>query len=231
MTSSGTTSFAPSNGELVLAAFARLQIRAPSIRQEHLLSAQREFNFMFSEWSNKQVNLWKVIRTQTTLTSGTAAYSVDANTIMILDASIVLDFGTTSESRRFITPISRTQFLSFGNQQTLGPPTSYWFDRLITPTVTFWPVPDDNGPYTWDYFSVIQIDDVNLANGETPNVPYRWFDAMVAGMAYRLARVYAPQLEQQRKADAGEAWNAAASQDVELVPFTISPGIGAYYRR
>ena len=231
MTTSGTTAFAPSNGELVIAAYERVQVRAPSLRQEHMLTAKRELNFMFREWDNRGVNLWKVERTQTTLTAGTATYSVAASTIMILDASIVLAFGTSNESRRYITPISRTTYLSFPNQQTQGFPTSYWFDRLESPTITFWPVPDSNGPYTFDYFSYTQIDDANLSGGETPDTVPRWFDAIVAGLAHRLSRVYAPNLEAMRKADAKEAFDVAATQDTESVPISFGFNVGAYYRR
>lgn len=231
MTTSGTYAFSPSNGELVLAAYERINIRVPEVRQEHMLSARREFNFMLADWSNKSPNLWEVIRTQTTLTAGTATYSVAAKTIMILDASIVLNFGTSTESRRYITPISRTEYLSFANQQVQGPPTVYWYDRLVSQTITFWPVPDSNGPYTFDYFSCTQIQDANLSSGETPDVPYRWLDAIVSGLAHRLARIYAQPLEQIRKMDAMEAWEKAAAQDTENVPTTFAPGIGNYYRR
>jgi hypothetical protein len=231
LTSSGTYAFSPSNGELVLAAYERIQIRAPEIRQEHMLSARRELNFMFAEWSNKGVNLWEVVRRQQVLTQGTATYSINANTIMILDGSIVLNFGTSSESRRYITPISRTEYLSYPNQQIQSPPNVYWFDRLISPTVTFWPVPDGNGPYTFDYFACTQIQDANLPAGETPDAPYRWFDAIVAGMSHRAARIYKPELETIRKADAMEAWGVAATQDTENVPTVFAPQLSGYYRR
>ena len=231
MTSSGTYAFSPSNGEIVLAAFERIQIRAPSIRQEHMFSAHREINFMFSQWSNKQPNLWEVIRTQTTLVPGVATISLPAKTVMVLDASVVLNFGSINESRRYITPISRTEYLSYANQQVAGPPTVFWFDRLISPTLTFFPVPDSGGPYTFDYFTCIQMQDANLPSGETPDVPYRWFDAMIAGLAYRLARIYMPQLEQIRKADADEAWTNAATQDNENVPLMLAPQLSQYYNR
>ncbi len=231
MTSSGTFSFAPSNGEIVLAAYERDQIRAPELRQEHMATAQREINLTLVKLANFTPNLWSVVRTQTTLTAGTATYSLTPQTVMVLDASIVLNFGTANESRRYITPISRTEYLSYANQQTPGPPTVYWFDRLIAPTVTFYPVPDSNGPYTFDWFGVTQIQDVNLAGGETPDVPYRWFDVLVADLAHRLSRVYAPQLEQFRKIDADEAWKIAAAQDTENVPFMLAPGLSTYYRR
>ena len=238
MASSGTYSFGPSNGELALAAFERVFIRAPSLRQEHMVSARRELNFLFSQWSNQGPNLWEVIRTQTVLTPGTATYTIAPQTVMILDASIVLNFGSANESRRYITPISRTEYLSYANQQSQGQPTVYWFDRLISPTVTFYLVPDSNGPYTFDYFSVTQIQDANFAGGETPNVPYRWFDALVAGLAYRLARIYPPQIpgfdpmafRTTLKGEADEAWRIAATQDIENTPLLLAPGLSSYYR-
>lgn len=195
-----------------------------------MASARRELNFIFSGWSNYTPNLWTVIRTQTVLTPGTATYSITPQTIMILDASIVLNFGTQNESRRYITPISRSEYLSYANQQSPGQPTVYWFDRTIAPTITFYLVPDSNGPYTFDYFSCLQIQDANLTGGETPNVPYRWFDAIVAGLAHRLSRIYAPQLEPVRKTDADEAWRVAATQDIENVPLVLAASLSSYYR-
>lgn len=231
MASSGTYIFFPSNGRIVLAAFERIGIRAPSLRQEHMQSAYLELNFLFGKLSNEQPNLWEVIRTQTTLTPGTATYTLTKQTVNVLDASIVLNFGTQNESRRYITPISRTEYLSYANQQTPGPPTVWWLDRLETPTITFYPVPDNNGPYTFDFFSVTQIQDANLAGGETADVPYRWLDAILAGLSHRLSRIYAPTLEALRKVDADEAWKTAAAQDTENVPLTLAPALATYYRR
>jgi hypothetical protein len=238
MASSGTFSFAPSNGELALAAFERIFVRAPELRQEHMLSVRRELNLLFGQWSNQGPNLWEVIRTQTVLTAGQATYSIPPQTVMILDASVVLNINTQFESRRYITPISRTEYLSYANQQSQGQPTVYWFDRLIAPTLTFYLVPDANGPYTFDYFSVTQIQDANLAGGETPNVPYRWYDAIVAGLAFRLSRIYPPslpnvnplELRNTLKADADEAWRIAATQDTENVPLVLAPDLTMYYR-
>ena len=193
-------------------------------------SAYNEFNFLLSALSNLQPNLWKVIRTQTVLTPGTATYTLPAYTVMVLDASIVLNFGTQNESRRYITPISRTEYLSYANQQSPGQPTVFWFDRTETPTVAFYLVPDSNGPYTFDFFSCLQVQDANLTNGETLDVPYRWLDAVVAGVAHRLSRIYAPQLEPVRKADALEAWTIAATQDTENVPLQLAPALQGYFR-
>lgn len=175
--------------------------------------------------------MWEIVRVQTTLTPGVATITLPANVVLVTDASIVLNFGTSNESRRYITPISRTEYLSYANQQVPGPPTVWWFDRLITPTITFFPVPDSSGPYTLDYFYASQMQDANLASGETPNVPYRWLDCIVAGLSHRLARIYAKDLEEMRKTDADEAWKIAAAQDVENTPIMLAPALSQYYRR
>lgn len=196
-----------------------------------MLTARREINLLFVEWNNKQVNLWKVEFDSFALTPGIATYSIPAKAVLILDAYITTQAGSQfSQNNRYITPLSRTQYASLSNPNTPGAPTQYWFDRLIAPTITFWPVPDNNGPYTFGYYRAVQIQDANLPAGETPDVQVRWLDALVSGLAHRLSRTYAPEIEALRKADAKEAWEIAAAQDTENVNLSIAPSLGRYYR-
>jgi hypothetical protein len=231
MASSGTYVWTMSNGETVLEAYERIQVRATSIRQEHMVSARRALNLLLVEASNRQVNLWKVQQNSFPLVQGTALYNLPANTVLVLDAWVSSNTGTPNQTDIYITPISRTEYATFSNKQTPGRPTSWWMDRLISPTLTVWPVPDASGPYVFNYFSCVQMQDANLAGGETPDLPYRWLDWFAAGLAHRLSRYYAPQLEAARKEDAKEAWTIAATQDVEPVALAISPNIRGYYRR
>lgn len=197
-----------------------------------MLTARREINLLFVEWNNKQVNLWKVEFDSFALTPGIATYSIPAKSVLVLDAYITTQAGSQfSQNNRYITPLSRTQYASLSNPNTPGAPTQYWFDRLIAPTITFWPVPDNNGPYTFGYYRAVQIQDANLPSGETPDVQARWLDALVAGLAHRVSRTYAPDLEALRKVDAKEAWDIAAAQDTENVNLSVSPGLGRYYPR
>lgn len=231
MTSSGLYNFSLSNGEATLAALERVQIRHPEIRQEHMLTARREINLLLSEWSNRQVNLWEVVPLTVSLVQGTATYSIPSKVVMILDAYRSLNNGTPQQIDAFMYPISRSIYATIANKFDQGPPTTFWFDRLINPTVTMWPVPDGGGPYTFACYAVTQMQDAGIPGGETPDIPYRWLDALVAGMAYRMARVYRTDMEAQRKADYMDAWGIAASQDTENVPFTITPAISTYYYR
>lgn len=227
VTTSGTYNFAPSLGETVLTAFARIGVRRTEIKQTHMEDAKQEANMLLAKISNLQPNLWTVDLQALPLLQGSATYTVPAETVMILDAYIRYGSPTTDRS---IYPISRSEYSTYPNKATQAFPTIYWFDRLISPTITLWPVPDGNGPYTLYYYRVRQVQDADYVNGQNIEIPYLWLDAFVAGLAYRLARIYAPQLEGQRKMDADEAWQNAATQNVENVTLMFNPGLSAYFR-
>jgi|ERR1700748_658535 len=226
--SSGTFSFNLSNASIAQQAFARIQVRRPQILAEHMADAYAETNLMLQGLSNLAPNLWTVDLVSVPLVQGTATYSVDPSIIMILDAYI--SFVNSPASDRLIFPISRTEYASYPNKQAQGTPSVFWLDRLIDPSVTLWYVPDQSGTYTLNYYACRQIQDANFPAGEVPNVPSRWLDYMVAGLAHRMARIYAPAVEAARKADADEAWKIAATADVENVDLVLAPQLENYYR-
>ena len=228
MTSSGTFNFFLSNASIVQQAFSRIQIRRPQLLAEHMTDALNEYNLMLASLSNLQPNLFSVELVSVPLIAGQGVYTVDPSVIMILDAYISLVSSTTSD--RLVFPISRSEYASYPNKTAQGAPTVFWFDRLADPTVTLWYVPDATSTYVLNYYAVQQIQDANLTNGETPAVPYRFLDCLVANMAHRMSRIYAPQLEAQRKIDADEAWKIAAAQDTENVGFFVTPQMDSYYR-
>lgn len=227
---SGTYNFAPTLGEVVLYAFARIGIRRTEILQTHLADARLEANLLLAKISDTQPNLWTVDLQALPLIQGASTYTVPAETTMILDAYV--RYGNPSTDRAMY-PISRSEYSTYPQKSLQAFPTVFWFDRLISPTITIWPVPDGNGPYTLFYYRVRQVQDAEYSdatNALNIEIPYLWLDAFVAGLAARLARIYAPSMESQRKADADEAWALAAKQDVENVALMISPGLTSYFR-
>lgn len=231
MTSSGTTNFQITTGEAVLDAYERCGLTSGMLEQKHFFTARRQLNLMLaSEWSNRGVNLWTVQLRSQLLTQGTAAYSISADVIMILDAYRSTNQGTTTQTDIYITPISRDDYAAYPMKQTPGPPNQYWFDRLETPTLTLYPVPDNGGPYFLNYYAFVQVQDSNIPSGSTPDVPVRWYDALCAGLAWRVSRTFAPMKTKDLKMDYDEAWKLAGTADTENVPIRISPAIGNYYR-
>jgi hypothetical protein len=221
---SGTYNFAPTIGSLALAAFDRCGIRRTEVLPQHMESAYLETNLMQSDWGADGITWWTVELIQQPLTQGVATYSVPANVVTVLDLYI-----NNGSSNRLITSFSRTDYASLSEPSETGFPTSYWFDRLLASTITLWPVPDNANTYTMGYYAYTQIQDSVIRQGGQPAIPYWWLDAFTAGLAYRLSRMYAPQLEDKRKVDYQEAY-AKACKQIEAVPLFLQPGLQGYFR-
>lgn len=230
MTTSGTYTFDPSLGELTIYAFNQIGIRATSLVQEHLTSARMATNMMLSRWSNQGVNLWAVDLVTDALIQGQATYTVDPSTVMILDAYVTQTTGTSQPIDRLIMPISRTEYASYPNKTQQGFTTTFWFDRLLNPTVTLWPVPDGTSAQYLKYYRVRQLQDANLSNAQTLDIPYLWLEAFADNLAYRLARIWAPEKAPLWKPIADESYQVAANQNVENAPTYVSPMISGYFR-
>lgn len=230
MTTSNTYTFNPSLGEIVLYAYNLCGVRNTALLQEHFEAARMATNLMLSRWSNQGVNLWKVDLVSTPLITGQATYPVEPKTVMILDAFITTD-STGENVDRIILPISRTEYASYPNKEQQGFPTVFWFDRLLSPTVTVWPVPNTvNGSQSLNYYRVVQIEDANLTNAQTVDIPYLWLEAFAYGLASRLAMIWAPEKIQILKPMSDEAYDIASRQNVETANFYLSPQISGYFR-
>ena len=231
MTTSGTYTFNPSLGELVIYAFNLCGLRGTSVLQEHMQSARMASNMLLSRWANQGVNLWKVDLVTVPLVTGQSTYTVSANTVVILDAYVTNDM-TGENIDRIIMPVSRTEYASYPNKEQQGFTTTFWFDRLISPnpTITLWPVPDGSSAQYLKYYRVRQIQDAALQNGVQVEIPYLWAEAFAYGLAARLAIIWAPDKVAMLKPLADEAYQIAAEQNIENSAVYISPQISGYFR-
>lgn len=225
---SGTYNFAPGMGEAVLYAYGLCGVRRTALTQQHFEDARMATSMMMLRWSSKGVNLWQVELAQIPLCKGQSTYSVPSNTIVMLDAYITLNTGAAGIDR-LILPISRTEYASYANKQQQGFSTTFWFDRLLAPTVTLWPVPDGTTS-CFKYYRLRQTQDSVMTNGTQVEIQPYALEAYVQGLAYRLALSWAPDKVPMLKPLADEAYNDFADQNVETAQQYISPMIGGYYR-
>ena len=227
MSLSGTYDYNPSLGEITLYAFNLCGIRNTELLQEHMESARMAANMMLGRWSSQGVNLWTVDLQTISLVQGTSTYAVPVNTVVMLDAYITTTSGGATTDR-LILPISRTEYASYPNPTQQGFPTTFWFDRLLSPTVTLWPVPTGNET-AFKYYRMRQIQDANFTGGQNVELPYYFLEAAAYGMAQRLAMIWAPDRVAMLKPMADEAYDIAASQNIETAAFYISPTISGYF--
>jgi hypothetical protein len=220
--------FNPSLGELTLYAFNLCGIRPTALLQEHMQSARMAANLLLGRWSSQGVNLWAVDLQTVPLVQGTTSYSVPPETIVILDAYITVGAGSTAYNR-LILPISRSEYASYAQPEQQGAPTTYWFDRLLSPSITLWPVPDGSET-SLSYYRLRQIQDANFTSGQNVEIPYYALEAFATGLACRLAAIWAPDKAVALKAMADEAYNIFADQNVETSSVYLTPQLGSYFR-
>jgi len=230
LTTSGTYAFNPSLGELTLYAYNMVGVRNTALLQEHMQAAKMATNMMLASWANQGVNLWAVDLITVALVQGQTTYSVDGDTVMILDAYMQTDNGSGQPIDRIILPVSRTEYASYPNKEQQGFTTTFWFDRLIAPTITLWPVPDGSSAQYLKYYRVRQLQDSNYISGQTVEIPYLWLEDFADGLAFRLAKIWNPQIAPALKGVADQSYDIAARQNVEQAQQYISPQISGYYR-
>ena len=228
MSTSNTYSFDPALGETILYSYNLIGIRPTALLQEHFEAARMAANMMLSRWSSQGVNLWCVDLETVPLTQGTATYPVPADTITMLDAYISTTTGSSTIDR-IIKPVSRTEYASYPNKVQQGFPTTFWFDRTLSPTVTLWPVPDGSQT-NLKYYRVRRVQDSNLQNAENVEIPYYFLEAFAFGLAQRLALIWAPEKVAIMKPLADESYQIAVSQNVETAQQYISPQLSGYWR-
>lgn len=226
MSTSGTYTFNPSAGELTLYAYQLIGLRPTSLVQEHMDSARTAMNMMLANWSNKGVNLWEVTKTVVPLVAGQSTYAIPAQTVVMLDAYVA---SGSPEIDRIILPISRTEYASYPNKAQEGYPTVFWFDRLLSPTVTLWPVPDGSQT-SLVYYAVNRLQDANMNGTEQVDIPPIWLEAFAYGLAFRLGMIWAPEKAATMKPLADEAYEVAAAQNIETSQVYISPMLSSYFR-
>jgi len=221
--------FNPDAGELVLEAYSRCMVRPTEITATHLKRGETAANLILAEFSNMQPNLWEVELGTIPLGAGVKEYSLPAEVVNITDLYIRTGSGQTARDR-IATSMSRTEYASLPDKDRQGPPNQYWFFRGISPTIWFYYVPDSNGPYLANYYYTRQTQDVQLAGGDTVEIPYRFLPAFVAGVAWLLSKHYRPEMTQGMFADYQYCLKVAQTQDVENTPLYVTPSLGGYWR-
>ena len=226
MTTSDTYDWAPALSDLIINAYGRIQIRRTALTVDHLHDAAMSANLMQADWSNEQVNLWTVDLQSVTLVPGVATYSLDPATVMVMAAYISTQ--NNPQKDRIITSVDRDTYASFPDKETPGSPTSYWYNAQREPEITLWQPPDDQEPRTLRFYRARRQQDAKLPNGLEPDVPYRFLEAYVAGLAVKLAVLYAPARVADLAAEAKARFDRAKNRDVEDSPLRIVPAMSIY---
>jgi hypothetical protein len=225
MTTSGVTTFDPDLNELVEEAFERC---GAELRTGYdLRTARRSMNLMFSDWANRGINLWTVSQGTINLTQGTNTYNLPADTVDLLEHVIRTGAGNVSTQVDLtITRISVSTYSSIPNKLQQARPIQVWINRQAPiPTITVWPTPDQTGVYQFVYWYLRRIQDAGAGGTYTQDVPFRFYNALVAGLAYYLSMKIPNAFERMPmlKAQYDEAFDLASTEDREKAAVRFVP--------
>jgi hypothetical protein len=193
-------------------------------------TARRSMNLLTLEWASRGLNMWTYEEGTVNLVQGTATYDLPNDTIDLLDQVIRTQAGEGgSQTDISCSRISVSTYSSLPNKLAQGRPLEIYIERLReTPQFTLWPVPDqgteDDPYYQLVYWRLRRIQDAG--NGQnTPDMNWRFFPALVAGLAYYLA-LKNPDLVSRvpmLQAEAERLYQLAAEEDREKAPVRFVP--------
>tara|TARA_R110002124_G_scaffold118060_1_gene275289 strand:+ start:188 stop:877 length:690 start_codon:yes stop_codon:yes gene_type:complete len=194
-----------------------------------LRTARRSMNLLTIEWVNRGINLWTIESGSVNLIEGTYQYTLDADTIDLIEHVIRTNAGNTStQSDLTINRIGVGNYASIPNKLTRGRPIQMWIDRQRdAPVLNLWPVPDKSNTYILQYWRIRRIQDAG-SGIETADMNYRFLPCLVAGLAYNIALKVpdlAPRIPMLKEIYE-EAFALAAAEDREKTSDYYTPRIG-----
>jgi len=224
MTTSGTTTFNMDFTEIAEEAWERA---GRELRSGYdLRTARRSMNLMTIEWQNRGINMWTIEQGSLDLAQGQSTYALPDDTIDLMEHQIRTGAGSTSlQSDLTISRISVSTYASIPNKLSTGRPIQVWVERLATPRINLWPVPDTS--YTFVYWRMRRVEDAG--NGvETADMSFRFLPALVAGLAYHIAMKVPDLISriEMLKAAYEEQYTLAAGEDREKTSEHFVPRVG-----
>jgi hypothetical protein len=225
MATSGTATFNLDLNEYVEEAFERC---GAELRTGYdLKTARRSLNLLFADWANRGVNMWTIEQGQQVLTAGTNTYTLPADTVDLIEHVIRTGAGNVStQTDLTITRISVSTYSSIPNKLQQARPIQVYINRqAAAPQFTVWPTPDNSQTYTLVYWRLRRIQDAGAGGTYTQDIPFRFLNALVSGLAYYLSMKIPGAMERMQvlKAQYDQDWDLASTEDREKAAVRFVP--------
>lgn len=232
MATTGTFNFNPSAADITLNAFALCGVGRTRLTIEHFENAQFQAQMLGVDITNRNPNRWQIENVPISLNAGQPTYTLRPEVVAVSSVTLIQTNPnpTFTPITRVLGPLSAVDYHEIANPLQPGTPTSYFFSLLTpNPTLSLWLVPNQNPEFSLNVQVFKQQQDVSQRNGAKVDVPYRFLDALMWGLAARLAVIYAPEKAISLDAKYVESITLAASLDQEAVPLRLAPMLYGYY--
>jgi len=225
VTTSGTKAFELDVSDYIEEAFERCGIE---VRTGYdFRTAKRSLNLLLAEWANRGLNQWTIQQQQILMTQGVNEYDLMPYDIDVIEAIMRFtnNAGTTRQSDLWMERISRELYINIPNKLTQGRPVQLYVDRSITPKIYVWPTP--NTDYYLIVNKLVRMDDAS-SGMNTLQMPFRFYPALAAGLAYYISLKKAPDKTPMLKSFYEEEYARAAAEDRDRAPLRLTPSRATY---
>lgn len=197
MTISGTTTFNLTSDQLVNAALRKLAVLGDGISASttQLSNGTQALNAMLKTFTTKGMPLWVITEyslTPTATRTYTFGISQTVNIPAPLKVNQVLRQSSADNSRIPMNVRTHYDYNLLNTTTSTGTPTSYWYEPLNqTGVLHVWPTPDTDTITNCVFVIVYQKPFSDMVSGtDTLDFPQWWHEAVIYGLASRLAPEY-----------------------------------------
>jgi len=223
MATSGSRDFQPDVGEWIEEAYERCGLELRTAYDAR--TARRSLNILFADWANRGLNQWTISNVDQTLTEGTDSYSLNDYVIDVLDVILrrtVNDVATDYQMNQ----VGRAEYWNIPTKSTKARPTQWFLDKQVTPKIYVWPAPENST----DVIKMNQLLRIEDADGSVNDLqmPFRFYPALVAGLAFYLSQKRAPERMESLKSLYEDEFARALAQDESRASLMIKPNMRSY---
>ena len=223
MATSGSRDFQPNVGEWIEEAYERCGLELRTAYDAR--TARRSLNILFADWANRGLNQWTVSNVSQTLTEGTDSYSLNDYVIDVLDVILrrtVNDVATDYQMNQ----VGRAEYWNIPTKSTKARPTQWFLNKQVTPKIYIWPAPENST----DVIKMNQLLRIEDADGSVNDLqmPFRFYPALVAGLAFYLSQKRAPERMESLKSLYEDEFARALAQDESRASLMIKPNMRSY---
>ena len=223
MATSGSRDFQPDVGEWIEEAYERCGLELRTAYDAR--TARRSLNILFADWANRGLNQWTISNVSQTLTEGTDSYSLNDYVIDVLDVVLrrtVNDVATDYQMNQ----VGRAEYWNIPTKSTKARPTQWFLDKQVTPKIYVWPAPENST----DVIKMNQLLRIEDADGSVNDLqmPFRFYPALVAGLAFYLSQKRAPERMESLKSLYEDEFARALAQDESRAPLMVKPNMRSY---
>jgi hypothetical protein len=196
-----------------------------------LRTARRALELLSIEWANRGLNLWTLEGpTVVDLTPGEPQYPLPDDTIDIVE-QVVRDpqgASTLQATDYKIERFSLPEYAAITNKMAPGRPTMIHVRRLIPPHFILWMVPPVASNFQLVYWRLRRMAGLGSGGTGVPEIPWRFTNAMIAGLAFYLALKSKDPGAIQRlevlKSEYTEQFQLASDEDRDRAAYRFIPG-------